>query len=112
MRGERGVQGAAPRGLRSGAPATPASGGGPRREPRIGFMREADLRRRLDALYIQYDPRFVDPDPLQFVRAQKTPADREAVGLLASSLPYGNVAQIKQSIPTVLALLRPRHAEA
>jgi uncharacterized protein (TIGR02757 family) len=75
-------------------------------------MREADLRRRLEALYLQYDPRFVDPDPLQFVRAQKTRADREVVGLLASSLAYGNVAQIKKSIATVLALLGPRPAEA
>jgi uncharacterized protein (TIGR02757 family) len=75
-------------------------------------MREADLRRTLDALYLQYDPRFVDPDPLQFVLAQKTPADREVVGLLASSLAYGNVAQIKKSIATVLAVLGPRPAEA
>jgi uncharacterized protein (TIGR02757 family) len=75
-------------------------------------MRETALRRRLEALYLRYDPRFVDPDPLQFVRAQKTPADREVVGLLASSLAYGNVAQIKKSIATVLALLGPRPAEA
>jgi uncharacterized protein (TIGR02757 family) len=75
-------------------------------------MGQAELRRRLEALYLQYDPRFVDPDPLEFVRAQETPADREVVGLLASSLAYGNVIQIKKSIATVLGLLGPRPAEA
>src|SRR6185369_5716279 len=53
-------------------------------------MRVAELRRRFDRLYRRYDHRFVDPDPLQFVRSQRTPADREVVGLLASALAYGN----------------------
>lgn len=75
-------------------------------------MRRDLLRERLDALYAHYDRRFVDPDPLQFVHAQGTPADREVVGLVASSLAYGNVQQIKRSIATVLTALGPRPAEA
>jgi uncharacterized protein (TIGR02757 family) len=75
-------------------------------------MRVAELRRRLDRLYRHYDHRFVDPDPLQFVRGQRTPADREVVGLLASSLAYGNVRQIKRSIAAALEPLGPRPAEA
>jgi uncharacterized protein (TIGR02757 family) len=70
------------------------------------------LRRRLDALYLQYDHRFVDPDPLEFVRRQETPAEREVVGLLASALAYGNVIQIKRSIAAVLDALGCSPAEA
>ncbi|HEY6548494.1 MAG TPA: TIGR02757 family protein [Vicinamibacteria bacterium] len=66
-------------------------------------MAAADLKRRLDDLYRHYDHRFVDPDPLQFVRAQAAPADREVVGLLASALAFGNVKAIKSSIGRVLA---------
>jgi uncharacterized protein (TIGR02757 family) len=76
------------------------------------MMQATELRRRLDALYRHYDHRFVDPDPLQFVRAQRRPDDREVVGLIASSLAYGNVRQIKRSIERVLAALGPRPARA
>jgi uncharacterized protein (TIGR02757 family) len=79
------------------------------RAERLG---EAALRRRLDALYRHYDHRFVDPDPLQFVRAVDAPADREVVGLVAAALAYGNVKQIKRSIGAALAVLGPRPAEA
>jgi uncharacterized protein (TIGR02757 family) len=56
----------------------------------------------MDDLYRHYDHRFVDPDPLEFVRRQTSAADREVVGLIASSLAYGNVRQIKRSIGLVL----------
>jgi uncharacterized protein (TIGR02757 family) len=74
-------------------------------------MRLAELRSRMDALYEHYDHRFVDPDPLEFVRRQTTDADREVVGLIASSLAYGNVKQIKRSIGRVVEVLgeRPAH---
>jgi uncharacterized protein (TIGR02757 family) len=75
-------------------------------------MRAAELKRRLDDLYQRYDHRFVDPDPLQFVRAQGTAADREVVGLLASALAFGNVKAIKASIEAVLRVLGPSPAEA
>jgi uncharacterized protein (TIGR02757 family) len=75
-------------------------------------VRRDQLRLRLDELYRQYDHRFVTPDPLEFVRAQSTDADREVVGLVASSLAFGTVAQIKRSIGAVLDALGPRPAEA
>jgi len=75
-------------------------------------MREDRLRERLDELYRQYDHRFVTPDPLEFVRAQASAADREVVGLLASALAFGTVGQIKASIGRVLLALGPRPAEA
>jgi uncharacterized protein (TIGR02757 family) len=75
-------------------------------------MRVDELRRRLDALYAQYDETCVDPDPLQFVRAQRAPEDQEVVGVIASSLAYGNVKQIKKSIATVLDALGPHPARA
>ena len=74
-------------------------------------MRTEALRARLDELYRRYDHRFVDPDPLQFVRAQTTDADREVVGLVASALAYGNVVQIKRSISRVMHVLGRRPAE-
>ena len=74
-------------------------------------MRAAELKRRLDELYLHYDHRFVEPDPLQFVRAQATDADREVVGLLASALAFGNVKAIKGSIAAVLLALGPLPAE-
>ena len=70
------------------------------------------LRRLLEEAYLRYDHRFVDPDPLQFVRAHEDPADREVVGIVASSLAYGNVRQIKRSVARVLELLGPRPAVA
>ncbi|HET7747586.1 MAG TPA: DUF2400 family protein, partial [Vicinamibacteria bacterium] len=74
--------------------------------------RDAVLRRRLEALYRHYDARFVDPDPLEYVRRQESDADREVVGLVASSLAFGGVPQIKRSIETVLDVLGPRPAAA
>ncbi len=75
-------------------------------------MRSDVLRQRLDALYLRYDHRCVDPDPLEFVRRQTTDADREVVGLVASALAYGNVKQIKRSIAAVLDVLGPQPAAA
>jgi uncharacterized protein (TIGR02757 family) len=68
-------------------------------------VKHALLKQRLDALYLQYDHRCVDPDPLQFVRAHDTREDREVVGLLASGLAFGNVTAIKASIRAVLDVL-------
>jgi uncharacterized protein (TIGR02757 family) len=68
--------------------------------------------RRLEALYRKYDRRFLDPDPVQFVHAQRRHDDREVVGLIASALAYGNVNQIKRSVARVLAPLGPHPARA
>jgi uncharacterized protein (TIGR02757 family) len=75
-------------------------------------VKRDELRRRLDALYARYDHRFVDPDPLQWVRLQEGREDREVVGLVASGLAFGNVRQIKRSIGRVLEVLGPRPGEA
>jgi len=75
-------------------------------------VRQDELRRRLEALYRTYDHRFVSPDPLEHVRTQSGGPDREVVGLVASALAFGTVAQIKRSIATVLATLGPAPAAA
>ncbi|MFS8071109.1 MAG: DUF2400 family protein, partial [Byssovorax sp.] len=75
-------------------------------------MRRDLLRLKMDDLYRHYDHRFVDPDPLEFVRRQTTAADREVVGLIASSLAYGTVRQIKSSIGRVLETLGDSPAAA
>jgi uncharacterized protein (TIGR02757 family) len=70
------------------------------------------LRRAMDRAYLEYDERYLDRDPLQFARAFGDPADREVVGFVAAALAYGNVAQIRRSIGTVLEALGPRPARA
>jgi uncharacterized protein (TIGR02757 family) len=54
-------------------------------------------------LYERYNRReYVCPDPLQFLYDYGNPQDREIVGLIASSLAYGRVAQILKSVADVL----------
>ncbi|MBI5885038.1 MAG: TIGR02757 family protein [Deltaproteobacteria bacterium] len=60
------------------------------------------LKKRLDALYLTYDRRYLASDPLLFVHRYKTSKDREIVGLIASSLAYGRVDGIKRSVEAVL----------
>lgn len=60
-------------------------------------------RKQLDDLYARYNRReFVHPDPLEFLYNYRGPGDREVVGLIASSLAYGRVAQILKSVSLVL----------
>lgn len=63
------------------------------------------LKKRLDALYLAYDRRYLASDPLLFVHRYKTSKDREIVGLIASSLAYGRVDGIKRSVEAVLGEL-------
>ena len=57
----------------------------------------------LERVYQQYNKReLVHPDPLEFLFAYKNIQDREIVGLVASSLAYGRVAQILKSVNIVL----------
>ena len=61
-----------------------------------------------EKLYKDYNKRiYVSPDPLQFLYDYEVPADREIVGIIASSLAYGRVAQILKSVQKVLAVLGP-----
>jgi uncharacterized protein (TIGR02757 family) len=57
----------------------------------------------LCTLYETYNRReFVHPDPLEFLYDYDDILDREIVGLVASSLAYGNVRQILKSVRRVL----------
>ncbi len=72
--------------------------------------RIAALQAVLDRAYARYDATWMEPDPVQFVWRYDRPEDREVAGLIASSLAYGNVKQIKRSVERVLAFLGPRPA--
>jgi len=57
----------------------------------------------LEVLYAEFNRReLIIPDPLQFVWDYEDPADREVVGLIASSLAFGSVGQIVKSVAAVL----------
>ena len=65
-----------------------------------------------EKIYADYNKRvYVSPDPLQFLYNYDDPRDREVVGLIASSLAYGRVAQILKSVDRVLACLGPAPSE-
>ena len=74
--------------------------------------RLAALKAVLDRAYAEYDARWIEPDPVQFVWRYHRPEDREVAGLVASSLAYGTVKQIKKSVERVLAVLGDRPARA
>jgi len=60
----------------------------------------------LDGLYLVYNRReLVHPDPLEFLYNYNDPSDREIVGLVASCLAYGRVAQILKSVEKALVPL-------
>jgi len=66
------------------------------------------MRKKLDRLYDQYNRRaYVHPDPLEFLYHYKELRDREIVGLIASALAYGKVAQILKSVDSVLDKMGP-----
>ena len=57
----------------------------------------------LDNLYRRYNrPEFIHPDPLEFLSRYPDVRDREIVGLIASALAYGRVAQILRSVDIIL----------
>ncbi len=65
----------------------------------------------LEGLYCDLNRRrYVHPDPLEFLYDYDDPSDREVVGLVASSLAYGRVAQILKSVRSVLQRMGPRPA--
>lgn len=71
----------------------------------------AASREMLEELYELYNRRrFVHPDPLEFLYAYHDVRDREIVGLVASSLAYGRVAQILRSVRGVLDRVEPPRA--
>lgn len=59
-----------------------------------------------EALYSGWNRReYVEPDPLQFLYNYPEVTDREVAGLVASSLAYGRVASILQSVAKALSPL-------
>jgi uncharacterized protein (TIGR02757 family) len=78
----------------------------------VNARRLAALRAVLNRAYAEYDARWIEPDPVQFVWRYDRSEDREVAGLISSSLAYGNVKQIKKSVERVLAILGPRPAQA
>jgi uncharacterized protein (TIGR02757 family) len=84
-----------------------AGGGGPTgaRGPKAGRADALD-REALERLYLKYnDRRFIPSDPVEFVHRYDDPRDRELVALIASSLAFGNVKQIKASVARALEIL-------
>jgi len=64
--------------------------------------------KKLNELYNRYHHRkFVHPDPLEFLYQYQDIRDREVVALLASALAYGRVAQILNSVSSLLEKLGP-----
>ena len=60
-------------------------------------------RAPFDELHSRYNRRaYVHPDPLEFLYGYEGACDREVVGLVASSLAYGKVAQRLKSVSAVL----------
>lgn len=65
-------------------------------------------REKLEGLFSRYQHRqFIHPDPLEFLYLYPEKKDREIVGLIASSLAYGRVAQILKSVSAVLERMGP-----
>ncbi len=61
-------------------------------------------REILEEVYFKYNHReYVHPDPLEFLYNYSTCQDKEIVGLIASSLAYGNVKQILKAVEKVLS---------
>ncbi|MBK5102297.1 MAG: TIGR02757 family protein [Desulfobacteraceae bacterium] len=66
------------------------------------------MKTQLDRLYARYNSReWVHPDPLEYLYHYPDLQDREVVGLIASSLAYGRVAQILNSTSAVLKKMGP-----
>ncbi|MFQ5701870.1 MAG: TIGR02757 family protein [Acidobacteriota bacterium] len=68
------------------------------------------LRRHLDSLYRRYGAGFLDTDPISFPHRYDGDEDREIVAFLSAALAYGRVAQIRESIERLTAILGPRPA--
>ena len=73
-------------------------------------MKNKRLKTHLEDLYRAYDNAYLNSDPLWFVHQFRSEADQEVAGLIASSLAYGRVEQIKKSITRVLDVMDWRPA--
>ncbi|EFK09587.1 conserved hypothetical protein TIGR02757 [delta proteobacterium NaphS2] len=75
-----------------------------RRDVLIAYFKQLPVNKeKLETLFSRYHNRqWVHPDPLEFLYHYDEERDREIVGLIASSLAYGRVAQILKSVSVVL----------
>ncbi|MFQ5791789.1 MAG: TIGR02757 family protein [Acidobacteriota bacterium] len=73
--------------------------------------KQVRLREGLEALRKRYGAGYLFSDPLEFPRRFSRKEDREVVGLVASSLAYGNVTTIRGSLERVLRWMGPRPAD-
>jgi uncharacterized protein (TIGR02757 family) len=72
-------------------------------------MTPSENRLVFERLYETFNrPEFIHPDPVEFLGRYDDIRDREVVGLIASSLAYGRVAQIMRSVSTVLEVMGDR----
>lgn len=66
-------------------------------------MKLKNLKNNLDNIYSQYNKReYIHPDPLEFLYNYGDLRDREIAGFIASSLAYGRVARILNSVSLIL----------
>ncbi len=73
-----------------------------------GGKRLTQRKEKLERLYRLYQYRqWIHPDPLEFLYQYNEKRDREIVGIIASSLAYGRVAQILKSVSGVLDKMGP-----
>ncbi len=73
--------------------------------------RDRQLADRLEALLATQDRgRTRETDPVGFVHRYEDDADREVVGLVASSLAFGNVSSVRRSVARALGALGPHPA--
>jgi uncharacterized protein (TIGR02757 family) len=71
-------------------------------------MSEKNIKHKLENLYQRYNrPKYIHPDPIEFLYLYEDIKDREIVGLIASSLAYGRVKQILKSVSCVLDMMTP-----
>jgi uncharacterized protein (TIGR02757 family) len=83
-----------------------------RREEAKRRHKQVDLLRDgLEALRKRYNVNHLGSDPVEFLHRYDLPADQEVVGLIASSLAYGNVTTIRGSVERVLDRLGPRPSQ-
>ena len=63
------------------------------------------LHATLDDIYARFHkPEYMRMDPIEYVRKFREPRDIEIAGLLASSLAYGQVENIRRNIERVLSV--------
>jgi uncharacterized protein (TIGR02757 family) len=77
---------------------------------RRSALATADVKRRLDEQYDQFNDALSVTDPIQIVRRFTDTADQEIVGFCASALAFGRVQSVLNSIEGLLAAMGPHPA--